>query len=80
MIFILSLIVIILIVKHSEKLNKTDSSFEAYDNTPDDAKLTYNEWYSLYYDNKPYDLPESDDEERMTKDDFELIDNPPFSE
>ena len=73
MIFILSVIVVLIIAKHSEKYDKTDPSFEKYNNTPDDAKLTYNEWYSLYYDNKPYNLPESKDEERITKDDFELF-------
>lgn len=71
MIFILSVIVVFLIIKNYEKHNEIDPSFEKYDNTPDGAKLTYDEWYSLYYDNKPYNLPESNDEERMTKDEFE---------
>ena len=68
MIFILSVITIIILCKHSKQI---ESPCEKYINTPDDAELTYNEWHSLYYNNKHYNLPESDNEERMTKDYFE---------
>lgn len=68
MIFILSVITILILCKHSKQ---TEPPREKYNNTPDNTELTYNEWYSLYYYNKPYNLPESVDEERMTKDYFE---------